>query len=321
MRSLAIDLLRALDTQDPRSTCELAAACEARVAEVERCLARLEGNGLVTAENGTARLATPFDFLDAADIAAGLGPRATGLRVEVLDACLSTNSALLAEAPTAGGPRLLAAEEQLAGRGRRGRRWLSCVGTALTMSLQRRFRRAPRELAALPLAAGVATVRALRGLGAADAALKWPNDLLVRGGKIGGILIETRVSGGEVIAVTGIGINCRTTPGLEARLGRRIAALQEFAEHLPSRNTIAARVAGELLAALDAFEAHGLMAFKEEWEAMHAYAGQRLRVRLADGRVLAGVADGLAEDGGLRLRTRAGVRSVRSGRVVSARAA
>ena len=122
-------------------------------------------------------------------------------------------------------------------------------------------------------------------------------------------------------AVTGIGINCRTTPGLEARLGRRIAALQEFAEHLPSRNAIAARVAGELLAALDAFEAHGLVAFKDEWEAMHAYAGQRLRVRLADGRVLAGVADGLAEDGGLRLRTRAGVRSVRSGRVVSARAA
>ena len=185
----------------------------------------------------------------------------------------------------------------------------------------RRFRRAPRELAALPLAAGVATVRALRGLGAADAALKWPNDLLVRGAKIGGILIETRSQGGEVITVSGVGINCRPTPGLEARLGRRIASLEEFVEHLPSRNGVAARVAGELLAALDEFDAHGLAAFKAEWEAMHAYAGQRLRVRLADGRVLAGIADGLADDGGLRLRTRAGVRAVRSGRVVSARAA
>lgn len=320
MRSLGIDLLRALDATSPRAVHELAAACEARVGEVERCLARLEQTGLVTTENGAARLLAPFDFLDGADIAGGLGPRAAGLRIDVTDACLSTSSTLLAETATPG-PRLLLAEEQVAGRGRRGRRWLSCVGTALTMSLKRGFSRTPRELAALPLAAGVAAVRALRALGATDAALKWPNDLLVRGGKIGGILIETRVHGRELIAVTGIGINCRTTPGLEARLRRRIAALQEFMDPLPARNAIAARVAGELLAAFDAFDAHGLAAFKQEWEAMHAYAGQRLRVRLADGRVLAGVADGLAEDGGLRLRTRAGTRAIRSGRVVSARAA
>jgi len=321
MRSLAIDLLRAFAAHQPRSARELAAACGARVAEVERCLARLEGTGLVTASNGAAQLVAPFDFLDAGSISAALGERAAGLRVDVVDACPSTSSTLLAEAATSPGPRLLLAEEQVAGRGRRGRRWLSCVGSALTMSLLRRFRRAPRELAALPLAAGVATVRALRGLGATDAALKWPNDLLVRDAKIGGILIETRAHGGEVITVSGIGINCRPTPGLEARLGRRIASLQEFVERLPSRNEVAARVGGELLAALEEFDAHGLAAFKREWEAMHAYAGQRLRVRLANGRVLAGVADGLAEDGGLRLRTRAGVRAVRSGRVVSARAA
>jgi BirA family biotin operon repressor/biotin-[acetyl-CoA-carboxylase] ligase len=320
MRSLAIDVLRALGAASPRAARELAAACDARVGEVERCLARLEQTGLVTTGDGAARLAAPFDFLDAADIARSLGLRGARLHIDVADACLSTSSVLLAQAATPG-PRLLLAEEQVAGRGRRGRRWLSCVGTALTMSLRRGFSRAPRELAALPLAAGVAAVRALRALGATDAALKWPNDLLVRGGKVGGILIETRLKGRELIAVTGIGINCRTAPGLEARLRRRVAALQEFVDPLPSRNAIAARVAGELLAAFDAFDAHGLSAFKQEWEAMHAYAGQRLRVRLADGRVLAGVADGLAEDGGLRLRTRAGMRAIRSGRVVSARAA
>jgi BirA family biotin operon repressor/biotin-[acetyl-CoA-carboxylase] ligase len=320
MRSLAIDLLRALGANAPRSARELAAACDARVAEVERRLARLEQTGLVTTVNGAACLPAPFDFLDPEDIARRIGPRAADLRIDVADACPSTSSALLAEAPGPGA-RLLLAEEQLAGRGRRGRRWLSCVGTALTMSLKRGFSRAPREIASLPLAAGVAAVRALRALGATDAALKWPNDLLVRGGKIGGILIETRLQGRELNAVTGIGINCRTTPGLEARLRRRIAALQEAVHPLPPRNEIAARVARELLDAFDTFDAHGLPAFKQEWEEMHAYAGQRLRVRLADGRVLAGVADGLAEDGGLRLRTRAGMRAIRSGRVVSARAA
>ena len=99
MRSLALDLLRALAAQDARSPHELAAACDARVAEVERCLARLEGSGLATLENGAARLAAPFDFLDAAHIAAELGPLAAGLRVDVVDACPSTSSALLAEAP------------------------------------------------------------------------------------------------------------------------------------------------------------------------------------------------------------------------------
>ncbi|MGH8747025.1 MAG: biotin--[acetyl-CoA-carboxylase] ligase [Burkholderiales bacterium] len=320
MHSLAIALLRVLDVQDPRPMRELAAACDARIGEVERCLARLEHTGLVTTGHSAARLAAPFDVLDAAVISRRLGPRAAGLRIDVADACLSTSSTLLADAATPG-PRLLLAEEQLAGRGRRGRRWLSCVGAALTMSLRRGFHRSPSELAALPLAAGVAAVRALRALGAADAALKWPNDLLVRGGKVGGILIETRLRGRELIAVTGIGINCRATPGLQARLRRRVAALEEFMDPMPSRNAIAVRVAAELLAAFDAFDAHGLAAFKQEWEAMHAYAGQRLRVRLADGRVLAGVADGLAEDGGLRLRTRAGMRAIRSGRVVSARAA
>jgi BirA family biotin operon repressor/biotin-[acetyl-CoA-carboxylase] ligase len=320
MRSPAIDLLRTLTASGPQPRGALAAVCALRVTDLERCLARLAGHGFVVVDGDTVRLGRPFDFLDAARIAAALGERAARLAVEVVDACPSTSSALLGATQPCG-VRLLLAEEQVAGRGRRGRRWLSCVGAGLALSLRRGFSRSARELAALPLAAGVAAVRALRSLGAADASLKWPNDLLVHGAKLGGILIETRALGGATIAVTGIGLNCRSTPALEARLGRRIAALEEFVPALPSRNEVAARVAGELLDALDAFEDAGLAAFKDAWESMHAYAGQRLRVRLADGRVVAGVADGLAEDGGLRLRTRNGVRAVRSGRVVSARVA
>jgi BirA family biotin operon repressor/biotin-[acetyl-CoA-carboxylase] ligase len=320
MRSPAIDLLRRLTSYGPQPRAGLATACELRMPDVERCLARLAGNGFVVVDGDMVRLGRPFDFLDAARIAAALGERSARLDVEVVDACPSTSSALIEEMQPRSA-RLLLTEEQVAGRGRRGRRWLSCVGAGLALSLRRGFSRSARELAALPLAAGVAAVRALRSFGAADASLKWPNDLLVHGAKLGGILIETRAQGGEMVAVTGIGINCRSTPALEARLGCRVAALEEFVPALPSRNEVAARLAGELLDALEAFEAGGLATFKEAWESMHAYAGQRLRVRLADGRVLAGVADGLAEDGGLRLRTRNGVRAVRSGRVVSARVA
>jgi len=320
VRSLAIDLLRELGATGASRVAALAAASGATRAEVERRLARLLAIGWVEREADEVRPAAPFDFLDSARIAASLGPRAAELEVRVLDACTSTNTTLLADALDAPA-RLLAAEEQTDGRGRRGRRWLSCVGAGLTFSLARRTTCPARELAPLSLAAGVAAVRALRALGAAEITLKWPNDLMVHGAKLGGILAETRIRGPAATAVIGIGLNWRAALGLEARLRRRIAVLEDWIRPLPSRNVIVARIAAELLDALIAFEAHGLAPFMGDWDAFDAYRGQRLRVRLADGRVLAGVAEGLARDGGLRLRTRTGVRAVKGGRVVNARAA
>lgn len=256
-----------------------------------------------------------MDRLDAAAIVL------PGVEVRVVERCSSTNDLVL-KCPLASSI-LIAAEEQTAGRGRRGRRWHSAPGAGVTFSLGRRIRRPVRELAALSLVAGVAAARALRALGVRAAGLKWPNDLVVDGAKLGGILVETRSQGDRasqgVHAVIGIGINCRRTPGLETRLRRRIAWLEQYVE-IP-RNLLIQRIALALLEALDAFETHGLGTLRAQWEAMDAHAGQRLRVRLADGRTLSGIASGLTEEGSLQLRTRRGVRAVTSGRVVSARAA
>jgi BirA family transcriptional regulator, biotin operon repressor / biotin---[acetyl-CoA-carboxylase] ligase len=244
-----------------------------------------------------------MDRLDAAAIAV------PGVEVRVLEECSSTNSLLLGEASRT--PVLLATESQTAGRGRRGRRWYGKPGHAIAFSLARPVRRPARELAALSLVAGVAAARALRAMGA-PVRLKWPNDLLCGPGKLGGILVETR---GASRAVVGIGINHRSDPALQAQVRRPLAALAESLSPLPSRNQVIQRIAASLMAALDAFEADGFDALRREWLALDAYAGQRLRVRLADGRSLTGVAAGLAEDGGLRLQTRAGLRAVRSGTV------
>ena len=253
-----------------------------------------------------------MDRLDPAAIAL------PGVEVRVVERCTSTNSVLLNNSAT--GLVLLAAEEQTAGRGRRGRRWRSAPGAGVTFSLARSLNRPAREAAGLPLVAGVAVARALRGLGATQAALKWPNDLVAAGAKLGGILVETRSQGRATRAVIGIGLNCRHDVGLELRLRRKVGALDQFIGKI-DRNAIIARIARSLLDALDEFEAKGLESARRDWEAMDAHAGQRLRVRLADGRSITGVAAGLAEDGGLRLRTRAGLRLVRSGRVISSRAA
>ena len=239
-----------------------------------------------------------------------------GVELRRVARCASTNSVLLAERAAA--PVLLVAAEQTAGRGRRGRRWYSAPGAGLTFSLSRRIRRPARELAALALVAGVATARALRALGA-PAELKWPNDLVAGGAKLGGILVETRAAGQETLAVFGIGINCRSGGELERRLRRRVACLDQFIQVEEDRAI--GKIVLALMAAIDAFEAGGFETARNEWESMHAHAGQRLRVRLADGRSVTGIAAGLAQDGALSLRTRAGLKAIRSGRVVSARAA
>jgi BirA family biotin operon repressor/biotin-[acetyl-CoA-carboxylase] ligase len=252
-----------------------------------------------------------MDRLDAAEI------RLPGVDVEVVETCTSTNTILLNR--TTGKPTLLATELQTAGRGRRGRRWHSPRGGGATFSLAMPVRRPLREMPALSLVAGVAASRALRALGVAGVALKWPNDLVVNGAKLGGILVETRPDNGACRAVIGMGVNCRRDEGLQSRVGRKLAFLDDWIS-VP-RNRVIRGIAAALLEALREFEARGLEAVRGDWEAMDAHAGQRLRVRLADGRVVTGVASGLGENGALQLLTRQGMRAVSSGRVISARAA
>ena len=258
-----------------------------------------------------------MDRLDASKI------HVPGLEIRVVQRCASTNAFLLSE--KADHPVLLAAEEQTAGRGRRGRKWRSAPGAGVTFSLLRRMRCPPQNLAGLSLAVGVAAARALRALGAGEVALKWPNDLLAggknAGAKLGGILIETRVQGREIYAVVGIGINCRPVGALGVQLRRRLTALDDLVRPAPARNAVIAAVAREVLAALEAFETAGLPAFADDWRALHAHEGRRLRVRLADGRTVSGIAAGLAPSGALRLQTRGGTRDVANGRIISASAA
>ena len=262
----------------------------------------------------------PLDDLDPAAVSACLALEGEMLRVEVLDACASTNSLLLARAHEPGA-LLLIADQQSAGRGRRGRRWVTRSGAALAFSLRWRFALPAHALRGLSLAVGVALARALHALGAPEVGLKWPNDLVSTGpnagAKLGGILIETHAVGDGVAAIIGVGLNCRVVPDLEGRLRRRIVALEELLQPLPRRDALAGRLAAELVRSLRAFECAGLAAFTAEWESLHALRGRRLRVSTGGGRVLSGIADGLAADGGLRLRTAGGVHTIYNGSIAT----
>ena len=258
------------------------------------------------------RIAEPLDLLD--------GKRLTGLlhcafAVEILDECPSTNGVLM-ERARCGAPDALAlaCEHQTAGRGRRGKRWESGIGTDLTFSVLWRFRRGAGALSGLSLAVGVALVRALARLGYEGVQLKWPNDLYLHGCKLGGILIE--VIGdrlGPSAVVVGIGLNVRWSAARTAAVDQPATGLSERNVGVPSRTTLLAGLLLELRSALDQFADAGFAPFRAEWLQYHAWQGRQVTLRVAGGTVADGEAVGVGEDGALLVRSACGIERFHSG--------
>jgi BirA family biotin operon repressor/biotin-[acetyl-CoA-carboxylase] ligase len=261
------------------------------------------------------RLAHPVSLLDAARVARHLGARAAAFSIEVCEAVDSTNTALLARA---GAPTrtVLAAEWQSGGRGRRGRAWHAGLGGALTFSLAWRFARGAAGLSGLSLAVGLAIARALEAAGAQGISLKWPNDVLWRGRKLAGILVELAGDAlGPALAVIGIGLNVRLAPATRERIGRGAADLASVLGEAPDRNRLLALLLLELEQVLSRFERSGFGALRAQWRRYDAHEGRRVTLLLPDGTRARGTARAVAEDGALVLETRAGLRRFHGGEV------
>lgn len=265
---------------------------------------------------GTAAPPTLQDRLDADALAAALRASRAPVLPEVVETCGSTNEELLARA-AAGAPSgtALACETQTAGRGRRGRAWIAPPGGSLAFSLLWRMPRSGAALAGLSLAAGVACLRAMERCGVSGAALKWPNDIVHGGGKLGGILVEA-VPGGEGSAVVcGVGINTRLTPDARAAIDQPVTDVATLAALPPSRTTLLAALLVELAATMERFALEGFAAFRDAWLARHAYQGEAVRVLLADARRVDGRAVGIDEDGALLVEHAGRVERFHSGEV------
>ncbi len=244
------------------------------------------------------RLSASLERLDVAALAAAV----PGLRVTVLPVTDSTNSRLL-EADAERDPQALLAEFQTAGRGRRGRGWASPFGANLYCSVAWSFPAWPPQLTALPLAVGVACARAIHAQGLPELRLKWPNDLLVDGRKLGGILLEHRgEGGGGCRVVIGIGINLRmsnehaqeiTQPWINLD-----AALAARGRAPVSRNALAQALLRELDALLRAYATQGFEPLAAAWQRLDLLQDQAVRVQAGE-RVIEGVARGIDAQGAL----------------------
>jgi BirA family biotin operon repressor/biotin-[acetyl-CoA-carboxylase] ligase len=226
------------------------------------------------------RLAEAIEFLDAPAINARLAAADSRVRLEVVDEIDSTSSRLL-ERAAAGAPSgtCLAAEYQTAGRGRRGRSWVSSLGGSLTFSLLWRFERGAGHLGGLSLAVGVAVARALAQGGVERVQVKWPNDVVADFRKLAGILVET--SGemqGPSVAVIGVGVNYRLGERVVDLIDQPVTDVAHCARSLPSRSDLLAYLLVSLGAVLEEFESAGFAASRDAWRALHAYQGRRVRV-------------------------------------------
>lgn len=248
---------------------------------------------------------------------AELDPLAARFAIEWVDSCASTNSSLMEHPPADDGKvHVLVAERQSAGRGRRGRQWQSWAEGSLTFSLLWRFAPGAPVPAGLSLVAGLAVARTIEQLGVLGVQLKWPNDVLVNGEKLAGILVELLPARDRSLsAVIGIGINLQLPPDAHIEHHAGVTDLMRALEHAPpSRPALLARLLAELQALLDTYALAGFPALRGAWEQRNAFA--ELPVRISGERDASdGICLGVDEDGALLLRTSDGVTRILAGDV------
>ena len=249
-------------------------------------------------------------------------PSLPAFTVEVLPQIDSTNSELMrrcraaasASSPPPPEAILLVAEHQSAGRGRMGRNWHSAAGASLTFSLGMPL--LPADWSGLSLAVGVSLADSLAPPTHAgeQLQLKWPNDLWLKGCKLGGILVETASWGAQRYVVIGVGLNvwapaqsldAAEQPGHTPGVGA--TSLQAIWPGVDAPWALQA-VAAPLVAAMLAFERDGFAPFQARFAARDALAGRA--VRLSDG--TEGSACGVGPQGALRVQTAAGMRDISS---------
>jgi len=257
------------------------------------------------------QLAAPLELLERDQLAESPYP------VFIHESLDSTNAEALREiSGGAQAPFVILAEQQSAGRGRRGRKWISPFAENIYYSLVLRIDGGMRQLEGLSLIVGLAVLSSLREFGSCDAGLKWPNDVLVGNKKIAGILLELVGDPADVChVVIGIGINVNMMVANDVDQSWTSVRLE--AGQAINRNELIVALDRNLQGYLIRHEAEGFAAIQAEWESNHLWQGREVTL-IAGTHTVDGVVAGVDQQGALRLNV-AGQEKVFSGGELSLR--
>lgn len=265
----------------------------------QELLAQLDAAGVPFVEDGgDLKLNDGIEVLSAGDILQYAGDSCREDILQIYRSIGSTNDAAMQQLADLD-EVVCIAETQLAGKGRRGRNWVSPFGCNIYLTIGRHLRCDISQLEGLSLVVGMAAVEVLRQMGLTGIGLKWPNDLLLDGGKLGGILVELRAPGDDRVGVViGLGINLAMTATEAISIDQ---AWSQVGGHLHfSRNELAGRLIRQVSAAVQKFEQVGFAAFAELWPDYNAYMGEQVRIIRGD-EVFEGIDQGVDESGNLML--------------------
>lgn len=235
----------------------------------------------------------------------------------VVEECTgSTNdlvARLLRESPRAAVVCL--AEEQTAGRGRRGRGWVSPFGNNFYGSFGWIFPEGIVVLEGLSLAVGVVAVRVLRRHGVKNAQLKWPNDIVVGGAKLGGVLIEVLAeAGGQCQVIVGLGLNVSLSASISDQVGRPVTDIATHLQGAFNRNQFGAQVIEAVVRLLRDYSEIGFSSFEQEWNSYDALWGEEV-ITSGLNEEIAGIARGVSQQGALKIEVPSGIRLISGGEV------
>lgn len=241
-----------------------------------------------------------LDLLDQSKIFSG---RCESLNINVFAQVDSTNSYLLRQNKPE--RHVCLAENQTAGRGRRGRIWVSPFAQNLYLSIGWGFDGGIAVLEGLSLAIGLAVVRSLRHYGISGLKLKWPNDILYKDKKLGGVLIEMNGDpSGYCLAVVGVGLNVSMHGDHASSIDQPWINLNEILVEqgvsLITRNQLASSLLDELVLILSDYHRIGFTAYKEEWALSAAHMNWIVSIHSGN-TVRTGVMRGVDSTGALRL--------------------
>lgn len=282
---------------------------------------KLIANKILRVRGKGYQLAERIDFLNQNNILERLSEKNQKIiQLEIIDQIDSTNTTLskqISESLDNFHGKVLVAERQTQGRGRRGKTWIASLGSSLTFSVAWKFEKGASQLSGLSLVVGLAIAKALDSLGVSSL-LKWPNDLLINFCKLGGILIELQGDfSGPCYAIIGIGLNIKLNNFIKEDIDQPVTDIFSHLENKNiSRNEIFSTILNQLFDDLNQFEQHGFRTFKDEWLKYHAFQNKKIKVIQADGeKITFGQIIDIDDFGHLRIQTDQGVEAIFSGEV------